>query len=315
MWTNKKGLPWILAYNMSGDTYFNPYKVWPSQLDRSIRETLLSARHADEVVKDVSGGLFNLLGRHAHKILEGGMDVSTMVHRFGMPVDIASGIVGDHNKALREYRVKRKICEINGHDVILSGRLDYFSGGKISDWKITSVWKVKNKDNMASWGPQLSCYVWGLQGEAEVEKIEACAILRDWRRGEWMQDRMNYPDIPFVRQEFEIADMKETEARLVERAHKLHEALPVADNELPPCKSEEMWESDDVYAVKKNKNKRASRCLPSKESAEKWIAMKEKYAKKGEVYSIEYRPATRRKCSDYCDAAAFCNQFEEYCRG
>lgn len=300
---------------MSGDSYFNPYKVWPSQLDRSIREVLLTSRHAEEVVKDVSGGLFNLLGRHAHKILEGGMDVSTMVHRFGLPVPEASEIVSEHEGALKEYRVRRKICAIKGQDVILSGRLDYCANKKISDWKITSVWKVKNPDNMKSWGPQLSCYVWGLQDELEIEEIEACAILRDWRRGEWMQDKMGYPEIPFVRQSFPISDMQETEDRLVERAHRLHEALALDDDMLPPCLEDEMWATDEKFAVKKNKNKRASRCLPTEVSAQKWIDMKMKYAKKGDVYKIEHRPATRRKCVDYCDAAPFCSQFEEYCRG
>jgi len=79
-------------------------------------------------------------------------------------------------------------------------------------------------------------------------------------------------------------------------------------DELPQCSPSEMWEKPSSWAIKKQKNKRATAVCYSEEEAN------EKASELGKEYLIEFRPGERTRCKSYCPVNQFCSQWADYGR-
>jgi len=78
--------------------------------------------------------------------------------------------------------------------------------------------------------------------------------------------------------------------------------------ELPSCRKAEMWEKDNVFAVKKKGRKSALRCLASHDKAANYISIH----KDAKDLFIEFRPGERIRCERFCNVNKFCNQYAHY---
>ena len=77
-------------------------------------------------------------------------------------------------------------------------------------------------------------------------------------------------------------------------------------DELPHCTSEEMWEKQTTYAVKKIGGVKARNVCDTAEEAQA------KVAEYGKEYEIEVRPGERTRCANFCSVSRYCNQYQDY---
>jgi len=83
----------------------------------------------------------------------------------------------------------------------------------------------------------------------------------------------------------------------------------VEDDKLPLCTDEERWKDKTKYAVKKIKNKTATKLHDSYEDAKEHLDNLEKDFPN--VYEIEVREGQDKKCLEYCSCCKFCSYWKE----
>ena len=251
-----------------------------TDLNNSPRQLQLIRRHWDEIEVDISERLWSLLGTSVHYILEQGAG----------------------NSSLTEEALT---MEING--ITVKGHSDLWKDKVIEDYKVTSAWTVVyNPQGRKDWHSQLNMYVplWQSNG-FEVDKLKVWAILRDWQKTKGLYDPQ-YPNIPFIGIDIPIWSIDTTMAYMSNRIS-IHEAAKgLADDDLPLCTAEEMWEKPTIYAVHKEGRKSALKLCDTPKEADDYMLNNT-----GKLH-VQKRPGCRIKCDDYCDAAPFCNQYKKY---
>jgi hypothetical protein len=86
--------------------------------------------------------------------------------------------------------------------------------------------------------------------------------------------------------------LEDTEAYIKERVA-LHQL-----SDPPPCNDEERWTTPEQWALMKKGGKRAIKLYPSQEG----VTL-------GADQFWEHRPATYRRCEDYCSVNKWCKQW------
>jgi hypothetical protein len=240
---------------------------------------LLQIRHWNELTEDVSEHLWRITGNAYHYILSK---------------------TSDKNRLIEE----RLEAEVDGIKII--GKFDIYDDitKSVEDYKITSVWRVKD-ESKDEWEAQLNCYDWLLaQANFKVEKAYINAILRDWRKKE-AKKYSDYPPIPFKRIAIPLWNFKEQDEYVRNRVKIYKEALNLKDEEIPVCSAIERWQTEDIWAIYKGNNKTATKlCETEKEAIEYASAIKFKTR-------IEKRPGVDNKCMDYCLVNKFCPYWKQ----
>ena len=244
------------------------------------RITQLQRRHWDELEEDASDRIWVLLGSAIHYVL-------------------AKSDIPDSRK---EQQLK---IEIDGIEI--TGRPDLCHNGSKDDYKITSVWNIVYEPNgREEWHSQLNLYNYlDYQATGEfAEKLQVCAILRDWQQSKVGEH--NYPTFPVAIINIPVWPVEKTESYLKERI-KLHlEAEKLPDEELPFCTPDDTWEKPTTYAVMKRGRQSAIRVFPTLQEAKKLM---------GAGLYLEVRKGKRTRCASYCEVNRFCNQFADYRKG
>lgn len=202
---------------------------------------------------------------------------------------------------------------------ILSGAMDHFKNGLVSDLKYTSVFVGKAareggpSSRVPEWEAQENIYAWLLRQHGfDVEAVEVCAIYRDWRPGENKQQE----DYPRRAETFPLKlwTVQEQEKYIRERLRLLITAEDTLDDDLPECTPEEMWERPTVYAVMKFGAKRSTKNFEDQDDATLFAQQQsaKPNGKKMEKYTVEVRPGVRVRCADYCSVNKWCSQYQAY---
>lgn len=263
-----------------------------------IRQVLLSRRHTDEIIEDVSDMIWALFGTAFHSILENAKESESQFKEeyLKQELDIL-------DKSLKGY--------------FLSGKADLLDVDlkKMIDYKTTSTFKIQKKD-YDDWYKQLLIYAWlFVKIGFEVDNAEIVALLKDWNRTKAKVDK-NYPQlqVQVVSFKFKKEDFEFIEEYIKNRFIELKKYENVPDDELPICSEQERWNDGDKYAVKKSGNKRALRVYDSLEEAERHInSIKEEERKN---FEIETRLGEDRRCLNYCSCCHFCSYYRDrYERG
>lgn len=271
--TNKHNLPTPLYNAICFDDYsMGDADISVTGLISPPRIRQLKMRHANEIVEDVTDRIWMFFGTMIHNILEN--------------TNTPDVIKEQHMNIL-----------VKGWKI--SGTLDLFENGILSDYKITSVWSaiygVKPE-----WEKQLNLYKVMLG--YTVDKLQIVAILRDWTKS---KVGGNYPTSQVAVLPVKMMD----EAHLLTWAHwrvDFHRgAESMSDEDLPFCTDEEKWKKEDTWAVTKKGNKRAKRVLDSEEDAEKYIE-----DNKLEKHIIEHRVGKATRCEGYCSVNRWCNDYK-----
>lgn len=287
--TNKYSLPQSV-YNLLAKERYNgnpstDYSV--TTLLQPPRITQLKRRHWDELEEDAMDNVWSLFGHIAHSLLE------------------EHGAEG----SLTEERLTLKINDRN-----ISGQVDSYHDGVITDYKVTSAWTLVYGSRIKEWTEQLNMYAYIFQQSGhEVKELRICAILRDWDKNKAKQDS-SYPQTPIQIIPIELWDSAQQfiEGRVY--THVLAEKE--VDFRLPECTEEEMWCQPTKYAIMKKSYKRAVRVLDSIELCwdyfEQLGIVYDDYT--GGEYTIVTRQGKRTRCEEYCSVNKFCSQYQAYLR-
>jgi hypothetical protein len=276
-YSNKHNLPLELVRALTANRYISDSPS-SSKTDFSItgliaptQQTILKKRYPDCSEGDVIENLWSMFGSIAHQLLE------------------------EHGSedSLTEERFYTNVL-----DKTISGGIDHFKGNQATDYKVTSVWKVK-KNDYTEWEQQLNCYRWLLEENGhKIDSIRIIAILRDWNKGEMVKDP-DYPRAPIQIIELPVWQSCEAAAFIWQRVAALKNAENLPDNELPNCTVREMWGEEDKWAVMKEGLKRALKLYTTEQEAIENL--------KPNCY-IQFRKGKCKRCLDYCEVSTVCSQ-------
>lgn len=185
----------------------------------------------------------------------------------------------------RTARVEERVyAEVSGWK--LGGAFDVLEGSTLSDYKVTSVFSSNGK---IEWERQLNVLRWLLhKNNTEVDKLTITTIFRDWRPRE-AQKNPEYPRRPIMTLPIKMWTLDEAEAYIKERIALHQLANP------PHCTDEDRWTTPEQWALMKKGGKRAIKLYPSQEGV--ILAADQHW---------EHRPATYRRCEDYCSVNKWC---------
>lgn len=284
--TNNSNLPEAVFRFLAEDRYdpgSSEYSVTtllnPPQLVQ------LQRRYWDELEEDAIDRVWSVFGTAVHNLFE------------------------DHTKdGVAEERL---YAEIDG--VRVGGQMDHVKDGVITDYKVTSVYKVMKGEPPREWVEQQNIYAY-LQhvNGREIKKLQICAILRDWSRSKAKFDR-TYPQAPLLIIDLPLWGLEFTEDFLRERVRTHTTAETLTDEELSynGCSDEEVWAQPTKYAVMERGKKRAFRVFDSPDECEALIV--DNHASKN--YYMEVRPGKRTRCEDFCSVKNYCQQYRRYLNG
>jgi hypothetical protein len=278
--TNKHGVPEPLVTLASKEYYSkgaSQYSVTEIMAPPKIKR--LREQYNDQIKQDVSDMLWNLLGSALHVVMErGATDGWTMEERLYKEVD----------------------------GVTVSGAIDIQQetpeGVVIIDYKFTSAWAVMQEKE--EWQQQLNVYKWLVETvkRKKVIGLKICALVRDFNRHETKE---GYPKASIEMVDIPMWDSVTTEAYVRERLNLHRDAKVSADfgDELPACSDTDRWQSETIYAVKREGRKTAIRLFKTIEEANE-LAEKEKGY-------VETRLGEPKRCTgNYCGVAEWCEQYQ-----
>jgi hypothetical protein len=282
--TNKYNLPQTFVNVVERPTYTKgKAHISATELLNSPRIVQLRAKYDDQITTDVSDMVWSIIGTAIHGVLEQGKDANHIV----------------------EQRL---------HEVLdgwhISGAIDlqivHDDGIEINDYKNVGVWSVMNEK--IEWEQQLNIYAWLVEKvkKTPVIKLAIVALVRDFNNRD--KNRQGYPECPIVTIPVNLWPMEKREEFIRSRIHLHSEALFATETGevLPLCTPSEMWEKPTTYAVKKEGAARAKSVHADKEEAE------EALEKAGKGYILEVREGDRTRCSNFCLASEFCDQYQAY---
>lgn len=278
--TNKYGVPEPLVtlaskeYYSKGESDYSATEIMAPPKIKRLRE-----QYKDQIKQDVADMLWNLLGSALHVVMERGVtDGWTMEERL--------------------YK------EMDG--VTVSGAIDLQQetpdGVIIIDYKFTSAWAVMQEKE--EWQQQLNVYKWLVETvkRKKVIGLKICALVRDFNRHETKE---GYPKASIEMVDIPMWDSVTTEAYVRERLNLHRDAKVSADfgDELPACSDTDRWQSETIYAVKREGRKTAIRLFKTIEEANE-LAEKEKGY-------VETRLGEPKRCTgNYCGVAEWCEQYQ-----
>lgn len=277
--TNHQNLPETLFNAVKADDYDSGGSDYTaSQLIKPPRIVLLEKRHFDEIEEDASDRIWLLMGKSIHSILENS---------------------GADNSFIEE----RIHAEVLGRKI--SGLSDLYRDETIDDYKVTSAWTAVFGSRTKEWTEQLNIYAWLFEGENfKVRELRVIAIYRDWSASKALAGN-GYPQASVEVIPITLWFHLDAGEFIRDRVQTLIDSERLADDDLPPCSTEEMWEKPTKYAVMKEGRKSALRVLDTEDEAMEYVA-------KNEVGYIVKRPGERTRCQQYCSCSNFCNIFQEY---
>lgn len=268
--TNKFGLPESIVKAVENDPYKGGGDISVTTLIAPPQMRLLSNHYRDELEEDASDRIWSLIGQAVHSILE--------------RIDDGS---------IKEQRL---YMDVEGWSV--SGQFDRYLNKSLIDYKITSVWSVK-QGVKREWEEQLNLLAVLCRANGyPVERLGVTAILRDWRKNEAYQ-YSDYPQSQVQTIPIPLWEIGNAMEFMVERVN-LHQR--VTSGEHIPCTNEERWYRGEKWAVMKKGRKSALRLLDTEVEAKEWI---EKNDAKGEIV---HRPGNYIRCEQYCSVSKFCKQ-------
>jgi len=270
--TTKLPLPPPLLKALTSDNYQRgDADITITELIGAPHQRKLISKHWDSLVEEAGDRVWSLFGQAIHTILE--------------------------RAASQEYVVEKRLGW-TVDDWLVSGQIDVYEPAfkRLSDYKVTSVWSVKDYSFKPEWELQANCYTWLLaQNGNEVKELQVVALLKDWSRGELRRRGEGYPEHPIAIRRIPIWTEEESYNYIRDRIllHKMQKP--------PICSPEERWDKPTTWAVKSKTRKTAKRVLHNKIDAEKWMTSN---GKAGDY--IEERPGESVRCESYCPVKEHC---------
>lgn len=302
-----------------------------------VRQVALRRKHRGDIVEEASDRIWSLFGQAVHVVLERAALDEEPVHRHvqlalqhlteaarhalaeGMP-DIAAearanveayyASLPPSARTFRTFVEERWEMDVLGWKV--AARCDHLAmndEGTLTDYKVSSVWSVKDGEAKPEWVAQLNvtrmCAT--VAKGLRPKKLQATVFLRDWRKNERLRYSDEYPALQVATVPVPLWSDAECMAYLNERialhqaAQAAHSNAGVASTNLPLCTPEERWAKPTIFAVMKKGRKTAVRLYENR-------ALADQHAASQPDLTVVVRPGESTRCAQYCDALKFCDQ-------
>ena len=281
---NRYNLPSVVVQWASADDYdYVPDVLSATTLLKPTRTIVLEKRHYDEIEIDVSDRIPIRLGDAIHDSFE----------KVPMP---------NVEKEMRLF------AKVSGKQI--SGKFDMLikqdDGHKLVDLKSTSVWTWIYGSRREDYLKQLSIYRY-LAEENGYDVLDVASVIylfTDWSRSKTKQGG-NYPQIRIVVEDIELMSIDDTKRFIESRLKEFNKFMDKAEEELPPCSREDLWQKDDEWAVMRQGRKSALKLYDNPEDAEARVK------EEGELlHWVDHRPGKVNRCN-YCNVNKWCSQFKE----
>lgn len=316
---NKWGAPDAIVNAIKNDGYSATGDLSTTTLIAAPQPRLLRKHHDTTV--DVRDRFYALWGSGVHAILEQSVKglggYLKMLHTAseldkGSEADkkvadwLRKRVVTMYPEVIEQGIIVERRNEIEVDGMIISGATDiyYTKLKKLQDYKTTTVWAFKNKDEKEDWDRQLNIYgrMWRNLGY-ECDTLEIVILMKDWNKNESIRDR-NYPQSPYYTHTVPLWTDAEVDSYMKERVriHRMAEEGTGIE-----CTPKEMWRRPGSFAVKKEGGKRAisGGIFTDKKGADVFI--ENNTYKHGKMF-VEERPGIDGKCESYCDVSSVCPQ-------
>jgi len=279
--TNEMNLPQPFVSAAESEYRYTPKRYSATSVMKGVRESILQRRHDDEIESDASQMVWAIFGTAVHSVLEKAEGTDSQVKECKMEVVMPNGYT-------------------------LSGIFDLYDKetGTVTDYKTSSVWKVKFGE-FDDWRTQVLIYAWMLrQNGHDARRGEIVALLKDWSPTKAKIG--DHPPAPVykVTWDFDDGDFDDIGAWLEDRFAEIEAAEQLPDDELPVCTPEERWAKPEKWAVMKKGRKSAIKLYDTEQEAYDRLALLPT------GHYVEHRPGESRKCEDYCSAAPFCSFYK-----
>ena len=294
--TNKLNLPKQLVELVDNNYKPTEHQYSCTTILKPTRQIILERRYTNEIEQDVSDMCWMIFGIAVHSVIENATEDDGQFKEEKLKVDL-----GKYWQELEGY--------------YLSGRSDMIDLIKkqITDWKTCSAWKIIFKD-FEDWKNEMLIYAWAVKDMGfDIDKAEAIAFIKDHNKTKAKVDA-SYPQLPIWIEKFKF-DEREFETIkefIYNKFIELKNNENTPDDELPMCTAEERWQDPTKYAVKKIKNKTATKLHDTLEEAENHLKNLEKDYPN--TYEIVVREGTDKRCIDYCSCCKFCTYWQEHYR-
>ena len=224
--TNSLGLPVAVYESLAKREYSNDgADISVTELIDSPRVRVLKKQNADKIEFEAETLLASFLGTAFHKAIESGTKTGTSERRL--------------------------FIEVAGWK--LSGGMDHYHEGTLTDYKTATCFKVQLNDGPAGrvedWENQLNVYAHILRSNGHpVNKLMLFCLFKDWNRRSLATAtksgkifvpgvRDGYPDKTWVHYEIPLWSESQAEDYVQSRV-KMHQD---AERELPLCTAKEIW--------------------------------------------------------------------------
>jgi len=287
-YTNKLNLPQYLYDWLVRDNYdysAEAFTLSATTLMKPVRAHWLSVRHGKDLETDVSELLSARYGTAIHDSIE----------KVNSP------------NVLKEQRTTKKINP-NGQEYSISGKYDVlvFENGiwTLRDIKTTSVWAYIYGGKDDDYQKQLSIYRWLLNDKQVINDVAYIDFFfTDWQSSKAKQEEGYPPYRVAAGYKINLLSIDATNQYVFDRVSEFDKYRDVIDEDLPQCSKQELWSTEDSFAIYKPGLKRATKVCATKLEAEVYI--KDHGIKSA---GIEMRPGKVKRCK-YCAAAPYCSQF------
>lgn len=206
-----------------------------------------------------------------------------------------------------EQRFFREI-EVDGVEVVISGKFDQIIDGELNDTKTTSVYAYINRSKEEDYVLQGSIYRWINPDKVTSDMMQIQHVFTDWQRS---QARINkdYPPDKLVEFPVELLSLRETENWIRSKIRNVIANQDLPEPEVVHCNAKELWMSDPTYKYYSDPAKaaaggRSTRNFPDYPSA----AAHHSKMGKGVIITVPSKP---RACG-YCPAFSVCSQKDRY---
>jgi hypothetical protein len=280
-YTNRYNLPEELYNALTKNRYIADDENGDMTTDYSIsalvaptRQTILKRRYPDCAARDCIENVWLLFGNMMHALLE------------------------EHgsDESITEKRFYKKIL-----DKTISGQIDHYKNGIVTDYKTTSTYKYV-KRSFDDWSAQLNSYAELCEEYGhKVDAIRIIAVFKDWKKRD-LKTVKNYPPAEIVIIPLLKWSKDARERYMYNRVKALVDAESLADDQLPLCTEEEIWSRFTAFNVLKVGNK-VGRNFETREEATRYLV-----GKNIADYVITRRTSPPLRCLEYCSASTKCSQ-------
>jgi len=324
-YTNKLNLPEPLAFALKHDDYDAGHSDYtPSSLLRPAYMQKLESEN--EPSQDVADMVYSMMGKAVHSVIE------------------TAGI--GHQSFFSEERIYMKFQKWTISMKFDSLFLDA-KKGVLDDYKSSTVYKF-TKDHRGAmqeapdWEFQLNMGAYILRkggyttqpipmsqvapgqpifskipfSPIHINEIRIIGILKDFYKSKARYDK-NYPQHPIQIRSFSIWPDEKIEEEIAWRATIRDAAKIKPIEEVTPCSKEDVWATEDKWALMKKDRKKAVKLFNSKDSMFNYMdeLVKDLTDKQSEKYYTEFRPGERKRCEGYCTVSDICPFYKKFKEG